>query len=173
MIERIVVYFLAFLVTFSIPLASEVYAHSLFNSAEEFIGGYRVQIATLPEFPQIDEESQILIRVTDKDFNEINGFTMGMRFNYQGEQIQAISPQSIEGSHWEMNYVFQYSGNHIIYVDLYDMKGQGEILTYTFNIGTQSPFGYIFFIAITIGASMFAIVIGYIYIPKRISKFRP
>ena len=27
-------------------------AHSLFNSAEEFIGGYRVQIATLPKFPQ-------------------------------------------------------------------------------------------------------------------------
>ena len=43
---------------------------------------------------------------------------------------------------------FKNSGNHIVYVDLYDMKGQGEILTYTFNIGTQSPFGYIFFIAI-------------------------
>ena len=45
---------MAFLVVFSIPsVISDVYAHSLFNSAEEFIGGYRVQIATLPEFPQI------------------------------------------------------------------------------------------------------------------------
>ena len=72
----------------------------------------------------------------------------------------------------EMNYVFHYSGNHIVYVDLYDMNGQGEILTYTFNIGTQSPFGFIFFIAITFGASVLAIIMGYIYIPKRLSKFK-
>lgn len=154
-----------------LPISAE--AHSLFNSAEEFIGGYRVQIATLPEFPQIDETSQILLRVTDADFEEVDRFTMGMRFTYQGDQIQAITPRSIEGSHWEMDYVFAYSGNHIVYVDLYDIRGDGEILTYTFNIGTQSPFGYVFIIAITIGAGIFATIIGYIYIPKRFPKFRP
>ena len=166
------VYFLIILAFFSMPPISEVHAHSLFNSAEEFLGGYRVQIATLPEFPQIDEESQILLRVTDEDFIEVDRFTMGLRFTYQGDQIQAVSPQSIDGSHWEMNYVFRNSGNHIVFVDLYDMNEQGEILTYTFNMGTQSPFGYIFFIAITIGATMFAIVVGYIYIPQRMPKFR-
>lgn len=149
-----------------------VYGHSLFNSAEEFIGGYRVQIATLPEFPQIGEESQILIRITDADFEEIDRFTMGMRFTYNGDQISAISPQSIEGSHWETDFVFEESGNHLVYVDLYDMNEPGDILTYTFNIGTQSPFGYIFIIAITIGATMFAIIVGYIYIPKRFPKFK-
>ena len=156
----------------AIPVISEANAHSLFNSAEEFIGGFRVQIATLPEFPQIDEPSQILIRVTDADFEELDRFTMGMRFTYQGEQIQAVSPQSIEGSHWEMEYTFHYSGNHIVYVDLYDMKGQGEILTYTFNIGTQSPFGYIFIIAITVGALFFAGMMGYIYFPKFFKRFK-
>ena len=148
------------------------HAHSLFNSAEEFIGGFRVQIATLPEFPQIGEQSRILLRVTDADFVEVDEFTMGMRFTHQGEQIRATSPQSIEGSHQEVDFVFRDSGNHIVYVDLYDMKYDGEILTYTFNIGTQSPFGYIFFVAITIGAGMFAIVIGYVYLPKRFSRFR-
>jgi len=167
-----VIYFLVILVFFSVPLVSEVHAHSLFNSAEQFIGGYRVQIATLPEFPQIDEDSQIIIRVTDADFNEVDRFTIGLRFTYQGEEFQTVSPQSIEGSHWEMNYVFRYSGNNIVYVDLYNMNGQGEILTYTFNIGTQSPFGIIFFIAITFGASVLAIIMGYIYLPKRISKFK-
>ena len=164
---------LVFFVFLAIPVIFDAHAHSLFNSAEEFIGGYRVQIATLPEFPQIDETSQILLRVTDADFEEVDRFTMGMRFTYQGEQIQAITPQAIEGSHWEMDYVFSYSGNHILYVDLYDMKGEGEILTYTFNIGTQSPFGYVFIIAITIGAIMFAVVVGYIYLPKRFPKFKP
>lgn len=163
---------LVFFVILVIPVISDVHAHSLFNSAEEFIGGYRVQIATLPEFPQIGEQSQILIRVTDTDYEEVDRFTMGMRFTYHGDQIQAIRPQSVEGSHWESDFIFEESGNHIVYVDLYDMKGQGEVLTYTFNIGTQSPFGYIFFIAITIGATMFAIMIGYIYLPKRFPKFK-
>ena len=164
---------LVFFVFLAIPAISDASAHSLFNSAEEFIGGFRVQIATLPEFPQIGEKSQILLKVTDEDFNEVDRFMMGMRFTYHGDQIYAITPQSVEGSHWETDFVFEESGNHIVYVDLYDMKGQGEILTYTFNIGTQSPFGYIFFIAITIGATMFAIVVGYIYLPKRFQKFKP
>lgn len=146
--------------------------HSLFNSAEEFIGGFRVQIATLPEFPQIGEQSQILLRVTDADFDEVDGFTMGMRFTYQGDQTHGINPRQIEGSHWETDFVFEESGNYIVYVDLYDMKSQGEVLTYTFNIGTQSPFGYIFFIAITVGASMFGIVMAYIYLPRRLARFR-
>ena len=50
----------------------------MFNSAEKFYGGYRVQVATAPEFPQIDEPSQFLIRVTDGDFEEVDSFTMGI-----------------------------------------------------------------------------------------------
>ena len=166
------VFGLVFFVFLAIPIISDAHAHSLFNSAEEFIGGNRVQIATLPEFPQIGEKSQILIKVTDEDFEEVDRFTMGLRVTYHDVLIQEIRPQSVEGSHWEMDYVFEESGNHIVYVDLYDMKGQGEVLTYTFNISTQSPFGYIFFIAITIGATMFAIMIGYIYFPKKFQKFK-
>ena len=146
-------------------------AHSLFNSAEEFIGGYRVQIATLPEFPQISEKSQILLRITDKDFNEIEGFTLGLRVFHAGEQINAWVPTFYDGSHWEGNYVFETTGNHIVYVDLYDMRDDGKTLTYTFNISTQSPFGYIFIISITIGTIMLAVVIGIVYLPKRAPKF--
>jgi hypothetical protein len=50
------------LVLTMVPVFSEVYGHSMFNSAESFLGGYRVQVATLPEFPQIGETSQILFR---------------------------------------------------------------------------------------------------------------
>lgn len=146
---------------------SDAYAHSLFNSAESFLGGYRVQVATLPEFPQIDETSQILVRVTDVDFNEVDRFTMGMRFFYNDQQIDAIPPKSFEGGHWNFDYVWKNSGNHIVKIDLYDMNGESGILTYTFNMGTQSPFGYIFIISIAIGAIMFAVVVSYVYLPKR------
>jgi hypothetical protein len=147
------------------PSIGMVHAHSMFNSAEEFFGGYRVQIATLPEFPQIDEDSQLLIRVTDEDFEEVEEMTIGIRVYFNEDQIFAVPPTQVEGAHFETNFVFESTGNHIVKVDLYNV-GKKDILTYTFNISTQSPFGYIFIISITIGASIFAILVGYIYIPR-------
>ena len=149
-----------------IGITYEAEAHSLFNSAEEFYGGYRVQVATAPEFPQIDEPSMILVRVTDKDFEEVDGFTMGLRFFYNDMQVDAIPPQSHGGGHWDIDYTWEREGNHIVMVDLYNMGGNDDILTYTFNMGTQSPFGYIFISAIVVGALTFTGIMIYIYLPK-------
>ena len=160
-----------FLILTATPFFSEAFGHSMFNSAESTFGGYRVQVATLPEFPEIGEPSQILFRVTDVDFEEVDRFTLGARIFYNGQQIDAIPPKSYEGAHVEMDYVWQNSGNHIVRVDLYDMEGTSKVLTYTFNMGTQSPFGYIFFIAITIGALTLGVVVTYIYFPEKL-KFK-
>ena len=142
----------------------------MFNSSEKFYGGYRVQVATTPEFPQINEPSQFLVRVTDGDFEEVDRFTMGIRIFYNNQQIDAIPPKSIEGGHWDIDYVWKNQGNHIVKVDLYDMGGKEGILTYTFNMGTQSPFGIIFFSAIVVGALVFAGMMIYIYLPKFFKK---
>jgi len=144
----------------------QVNAHSLFNSAESTIGDYRIQIATLPEIPTTGEKSQILFRITDLELNEVERFTMGIRVFYDGEQIDAILPQLHQGGHWQTDYVFGMSGNHIFRVDLYDAAKDGGVLTYTFNLSTQNPFGYIFIFSIAAGSIGFAIVIGYIYFPK-------
>ena len=168
--SRQIIALCGFLFFLAINITPAVYAHSLFNSAEQFIGGYRVQVATLPEFPQIGDTSQILFRVTDENYEEIDRFTMGIRIFYNDDQIDAFSPQSHEGSHWESDYVFENPGNHIFKVDLYNMEGTSGVLTYTFNTSTQSPFGYIFFIAITIGALFFVGMMGYIYLPKIFKK---
>ena len=107
--------------------AQPALGHSLFNSAEEFIGGYRVQIATLPEFPQIGEDSQLLLRVTDADFEEVQRMTVGMRIFYNGEQIRGVQPTSVQGAHLETGFVFEEPGNHIVKVDLYDAGESGVI----------------------------------------------
>ena len=162
---------LIFIILFSsISAVNTAYAHSLFNSAEEFYGGYRVQVATTPEFPQIDEPSQFLVRVTDADFEEVESFTMGIRVFYNDQQVNAIPPTTIQTGHWDIDYVWKKQGNHIVLIDLYDMEGTEGTLTYTFNMGTQSPFGIIFIVAITIGALTFAVIIGYIYLPKFFKK---
>jgi hypothetical protein len=146
------------------------YAHSMFNSAEEFYGGYRVQVATTPEFPQIGEPSQFLVRVTDENFEEVDRFTMGIRIFYNEQQVDAIPPTIIEKGHWDFDYVWKNVGNHVVRIDLYDTGGTDGILTYTFNMGTQNPFGFIFFGAIITGALVFAGVVAYIYLPEFFKK---
>ena len=164
------VFIFIFFIFSGFPIISDVHAHSLFNSSEETLGDYRVQIATLPEFPQIGEKSEILIRVTDDDFNEVERFAMGMRIFFNEEQIEAVRPQSINGAHFATDFVFYDSGNHIFRVDLYDATDDGGTLTFTFNLSTQSPFGYIFISAIAAGGIIFAGVIGIIFIPKMIKR---
>ena len=157
---------LVFLILFSSPIISEVNAHSLFNSAESFIGDYIVQIATLPDIPITGEPMQILFKVTDEDFEEVDRFTMGIRIYYRDILLDTIQPQSHEGAHWEMDYVLDRPGNHIFRVDLYDAGKDRGIITYTFNISTQYPFGFIFIFSIAAGSIGISIVLGYIYIPK-------
>jgi len=166
-------FLILFLILSAIPIFDEAFAHSLFNSAEKFYGGYRVQVATAPEFPQIDEPSQVLIRVTEGfEFEEVDRFTMGIRVFFNDQQVDAIPPTVIEGAHWDFDYVWKNPGNHIVKIDLYDMGGNSGILTYTFNMGTQSPFGFIFIIAITVGALFFAGLMSYIYFPKFFKRFK-
>ena len=164
---------LIFLILFSsISAMDTAYAHSMFNSSEKFYGGYRVQVATAPEFPQINEPSQFLIRVTDADFEEVENFTMGIRIFFNNQQVDTIPPTSVNAGHWDFDYVWKSQGNHIVLIDLYGMEGTKDTLTYNFNMGTQSPFGVIFIAAITIGALTFVVVMGYIYLPKFLKKFK-
>jgi len=164
---------LIFLFLLIIPitnLSPEAEAHALFNSGEEWIGDYRVQIATLPEIPAVDEEIQVLLRVVDADFQELDQFTLGIRIFYDGEQIDAIMPKTYQNGHVEMDYFFENSGNHVFRVDLYDVSKDGQPLTYTFNLSAQNPFGFIFIGAVTMGGIMTAIIFIYVYLSKRRSK---
>ena len=162
--------FLFFVIIPMISLIAEAEAHPLFNSGEEWIGDHRVQITTLPEIPAVDEEIQVLLRVVDADFQELDQFTLGIRIFYDGEQIDAIMPKTYQNGHVEMDYFFENSGNHVFRVDLYDVSKDGQPLTYTFNLSAQNPFGFIFIGAITTGGIITAIIFMYVYLSKRRSK---
>jgi len=162
--------FLFFVIIPMINLIPEAEAHPLFNSGEEWIGDYRIQIATLPEIPAVDEEIQVLLRIVDADFKEPDQFTMGIRIFYDGEQIDAVMPKTYQNGHMEMDYIFKMSGNHVFRVDLYDVANDGQPLTYTFNISSQNTFGLVFISAVTMGGMMTAIIFVYVYWSKHRSK---
>lgn len=155
------------------PALGDAYAHSMFNSAEKFHAGYRVQVATAPEFPQIGEPSEFLVKVTDSDFEEVDRFTMGIKFFFNGQQVDTVPPTSIDGGHWDFDYTWRTQGNHIVEMYLYNVDDRPDPIVYKFNMGTQSPFGYIFIVSITVGALAFAVVMGYIYLPRLLRRPRP
>ncbi len=106
------VFLISILIFSSYAGFDSVYGHSMFNSAEQSYGGYRVQVATAPEFPQIDEPSQFLIKVTKGfDYEEVEDFTMGIRVSYNDQQVDAIPPTLVEGSHWDFDYVWKRNSN--------------------------------------------------------------
>ena len=55
-------------------------------------------------------------------------------------------------------------------VDLYNISQDGRVLTYTFNVGAQNTFGFIFISAITMGGIMTAVIFIYVYFSKRKAK---
>lgn len=157
-----------FLIVSLLPMAQQANAHSLLNSAESTIGDNRVQIATDPEIPTVNEKSKILLHVTDLDLKDVKRFTIGIRIFYDDIQVDGIPLQSVEGAYWDSDYVFKRQGNHIFRVDLYD--SDGKVITHTFNVSTHNPFGYIFIYVIASGGIGLAVLIGYIYLPKKLKK---
>ena len=170
---RIVTIFVLLLLIFpSISFFLDAEAHPLFNSSEEWMGDHRVQISTQPEIPAVGEKIQVLLRVVDADFEELENFLLGIRIFYHENQIDAIQPVVYEDGHFEMDYVFEESGNHIFKVDLYDVAVDGRVLTYVFNISAQNPFGYIFLGAIVCGGIIIGVIFVYIYSSRIRSKLK-
>jgi len=150
---------------------NDVYAHSMFNSSEKFESGFRVQVATTPEFPQINEISQIRVKVTEGyDYEDVEKFKMGIRVFQNGQQVDTITPTSIEGAEWSIDYVWKNTGIYQVKVDLYGIEENQEFHTYTFNMGVQNPFGYLFFGSIIIGVLALTCVVLYIYLPNIFKK---
>jgi hypothetical protein len=159
--------FVALVILVLFPLY-EAHGHALFNSAESTIGNNRVQIATDPEFPSAGQKAKILMHVTDLELNDVKGFVVGVRIFYDDTQVDGIPPQTIEGGYWDFEYTFDRPGNHVFRVDLYG--DDGKAITHTFNMSTQSPFGFIFIYVIASGAIGAAVIFSYIYLPKKLRR---
>jgi len=99
------IFALAFLWFLCVPVIYDASAHSMFNSETEKIGGYKMQIATLPEIPNQDEKFQLLFRALDNDDKELEKFRMGVRIYYNDLLVDYIPPQVHTNGHWETDYV--------------------------------------------------------------------
>jgi len=176
-VSRIFTFFIMFgvfscLVLFSSGLLiKDAYSHGLFNSAGQRIGKYYVQIATDPEIPTTGQYSKILLRISSDEV-ELSDVPISITVTKNGEEIYKLPPIVVTNGHYEFNYKFLEPGNYVFYIDLQDLYYSGKTLTYTFNISTLNPFGYIFYSLISFASVTPFTIISVIYFKNRRDRKR-
>ena len=143
--------FLVFFI-FASSTTSEIFAHPGYNSEEQVIGKYRVSTKTIPETPTTGEPTTIVFTIYDLDYNDIKNFRADIRIFYQDQQVDTIPMTYIDGNHWDFDYTFERQGNHVFRFTVDNAGTDGRPITYTFNISTLNPFGYMFIFIISAGA---------------------
>ncbi|HXX05382.1 MAG TPA: hypothetical protein VEJ68_01020 [Candidatus Bathyarchaeia archaeon] len=136
------------------------------------IGDYEVQISTTPTTPDVGKDTKIHFRVVDQDGNQVDKFRMGLKIYFNDQLEQSFQPDYYPGT-WNLDYIFQESGNHVLRADLYDLK-TGDVNSYIFNIPTLNLYDSIFSVLVLVGAAgAGGIVLAIIIFQKRVKpKYR-
>lgn len=157
-------------VYFSFFLILTVYEvmHPPFSTDSTKIGSYEIQVSTTPPVPDVGKDTKIHFRVLDQDGNQVDKFRMGLGIYYNDKLLQSFPPADYPGT-WDVNYVFQEPGNHVVRADLFDLK-TGNIDSYAFNITTLNLYESIFFVLVIAGAAGAGGIIMAIIIFKKKAK---
>lgn len=148
-----------------IAVIPEVNAHQLFNSEEEKIGGYRIQVATDPEIPGPGNPSRLMVAIGDYDGNDVADVKAGLKIFKDDVLIHEVVPKIYPTGHIDLQYTFPESGLYIVEVDIITPLGK-EIVS-KFNIGIIQAFGYIFYAMVILGSFLSVSLIVGIYFFKR------
>lgn len=148
-----------------IVLFPNAYAHSAFNAQQEVIGNQRITISTNPEVPSLDKPTQIIIDVTDKDYNPLIDVRAGVKIFKNDALIHEFPSKILSDGHMDLEYTFPESGVYVI--EVHSMNPFGNDVTAKFNIGVLQTFGYIFFSMVLVGAFFPAAIVGYVFFKRR------
>lgn len=164
------------------PMMHYASAHEELNSGDDSIGNYEIQVATDPEIPQANHPFKLSFRVLNHDkasnllnsfdtrLSEVDHFRMGVRIYYNDELVDTIPVQDYKGGEWSTTYQFHESGNHVMYVDLYDVGPNGKLLTFDFNISVLDIFGPIFQYIISAGGMGVFVLLGWVVLTRKRAK---
>lgn len=164
------------------PMMHYASAHEELNSGDDSIGNYEIQVATDPEIPQANHPFKLSFRVLNHDkasnllnsfdtrLSEVDHFRMGVRIYYNNELVDTIPVQDYKGGEWSTQYLFHESGNHVMYVDLYDVGPNGTPLTFDFNISVLDVFGPIFQYIISAGGMGVFVLLGWVVLTRKRAK---
>ena len=137
--------------------------HPPFSTDSTRIGNYEIKIETTPPVPEAAKNTQIHFLVLDQNGNPVDNFRMGLQIYYNDVLQSSFLPADHHLGRYDLDYTFSESGNHVIRVDLHDLK-KGEILSHAFNIGVLNVYMNMFTYLVIAGVSgaagiVFAIIL--------------
>jgi hypothetical protein len=97
---------------------------------------------------------------------------MGIQIYHNDDLEFSLPPADHSSGRYDLDYTFKESGNHVIRVDLFDLRS-GEILSHAFNVGILNLYMNVFTYLVIAGLSGEAgIIIAIIIFQKKISRTR-
>jgi len=103
----------------------------------------------------------------DQYGKDIDKFRMSFKIYYNDDLLRSFPPTEYNGGNSYTDYVFEKSGNHVIRVDLFDLKS-GTMTTYAFNVTVLALYGTIFSDLVIAGmAGAIGIVIAIVIFQKK------
>ncbi|WP_101478020.1 hypothetical protein [Candidatus Nitrosotalea bavarica] len=164
--------FLPIYLSFFIGLGVYEVIHPTFSTDSTRIGNYEIKIETTPTVPEIGKNTIIHILVLDESGKPIDNFRMGIQIYYNDNLQNSFPPADHNSGRYDLDHVFEESGNHVIRVDLFDLKN-GDVLSHAFNVGVLNFYMSMFTYLIIAGlAGAAGIIIAIIIFQKKISKTR-
>ena len=148
---------------FAILGAYEV-IHPPFSTDSTRIGNYEIKIETSPPVPEVGKNTELHFQVLDQNGNPVDNFRMGFQIYYNDALQNSFLPADHSLGKYDRDYTFTESGNHVIRVDLYDLK-KGDILSHAFNVGVlnvyMNMFTYLVIAGLTGAAGIVIAIIIY------------
>lgn len=164
--------FLPIYLSFFIGLGTYEVIHPPFSTDSVRTGNYEIKIETTPPVPETGKNTSIHFLVLDENSRPVDNFRIGIQIYYNDDLEISIPPADHSSGRYDLDYTFKESGNHVIRVDLFDLKS-GQILSHAFNVGVLNFYMNIFTYLVITGLSGAAgIIIAIIIFKKKISKTR-
>ncbi|MEO9277901.1 MAG: hypothetical protein ABI340_09020 [Nitrososphaera sp.] len=135
------------------------------------IGDNEIKLSTTPPIPEVGKETKIHLRVLDQNGNLVDSFRMGLQIFYNDALLRSFPATTYPAGSWDIGYVFQESGNHVVRIDLYNLK-TGGITSNAFNLSVLSFYNTMFSYLITAGIAGVGGIIGAIFIFQKFYKNR-
>lgn len=164
--------FLPIYLSFFIGLGTYEVIHPPFSTDSARMGNYEIKIETTPPVPETGKSTSIHFLIFDENSRPVDNFRIGIQIYYNDDLEISLPPADHSSGRYDLDYTFKESGNHVIRVDLFDLKS-GQILSHAFNVGVLNFYMNIFTYLVIAGLSGAAgIIIAIIIFKKKISKTR-
>jgi len=158
--------FLPIYIGFFLVLTAYEVLHPPFSTDSAKIGNYEVQVSTTPSVPDVGKDTKIHFRVLDQDGNQVDKFRMSLKIYYNDQLMQDFPAANYPGT-WDVDYVFQEPGNHVLRADLFDLK-TANLNSYAFNITAINLYQSIFFVLVIAGvAGAVGIILAIVIFQKK------